>query len=869
MNKGHYKRSIVVYGINEGHYKRSIVVYGMKEGHYKRSIVVYGMNEGHYKRFIVVYGINEGHYKRSIVVYGMNEGHYKRAIVVYGMNEDHYKRSIVVYVMNEGHYKRSIVVYGMNEGHYKRSIVVYGMKEGHYKRSIVVYGMNEGHYKRSIVVYGMNEDHYKRSKVVYGMNEVKCKQTRVNKILIQDFKISEVYHNLPPFLSTMSYLMLYPHILPVAGSLRCRLFCAVRNLSTTSPGGCCWYHRRESFIDTDVSSTYSRTQASGVCRNVLSVDLAQMQKSDRAKLIASNPEQVNLMHIQIPDKSKNLNNWNISFYTNLNVLQHLKDPPGQFKGKCIRGLHYSTRSYESIKSGPLDPYVSLKDSLGLTYISDLNPQDAETIKTMAYEELKKFLTDNNIKFTKHASKTKTSDHGVFGTSVEVLVQKDIKKDRLTTSMKVPAVFMMMLKYIEVNGLGTEGIFKLPGAPDKVKNLRIDLEEKFYKDPKYSLYDIDGLNVHDVTLALNEFMRELPTTIVSNEKLNTLEIFPGIFDLPFKEHIKATNLFVLSMKEEYRDTLEAFLRLMTAIIGRSSANKMDDDKLAAILTPSIFGLQKLSEVEKTQVQEYQRLLKIYFLFRVLATYNKKLYVVPPNFLSAIRQLYISGAPKKPKSKFLAKLLGKKDGDVPIVAPPPERLMNLTKVLIRVNASDRQKEPTLIKITETTTAKDVLKNFGEELKNLKHERKLMQEDRGVLDSDRPIDYLFEIGGNIVVVDATHDDYMNHRQRLCKVVVDATHDDYMNHWQRLCKVVVDATHDDYMNHRQRLCKVVVDATHDDYMNHRQRLCKVVVDATHDDYMNHRQRLCKVVFDATHDDYMNHRQRLCKVVVDATHDD
>ncbi|KAK6994526.1 rho GTPase-activating protein 18 [Biomphalaria glabrata] len=87
-------------------------------------------------------------------------------------------------------------------------------------------------------------------------------------------------------------------------------------------------------------------------------------------------------------------------------------------------------------------------------------------------------------------------------------------------------------------------------------------------------------------------------------------------------------------------------------------------------------------------------------------TKKLFAVPPNFISQIRLQYATGASAKPKRKCISKLLGKKSKGGEEIPPPPEELRKLKEVKIEVHAPQITRESAVITFNESTTAKDVL-------------------------------------------------------------------------------------------------------------------------------------------------------------------
>ncbi|XP_055870918.1 rho GTPase-activating protein 18-like isoform X2 [Biomphalaria glabrata] len=453
----------------------------------------------------------------------------------------------------------------------------------------------------------------------------------------------------------------------------------------------------------------------------------------------NNSKDLEKLKFYFPDNNKYIANWNNllnNTYEGLlgykvSVLSHLKQPLGSLP-PCSRNFHTSTSQSAN------HPYEPPRDALGLTYISDLNEEDAERIKNVAYEELKLLLKKRNIAYTKTKAKKRTTDSGLFGTALEVLVAKDIKKNRLVSDLKVPAVFSLMVQFIEENGMLVEGIFRKSGSAEKIKAFRKELEDNFYKIPNYSIHEhtqISELTAHEVCSAFKAFLRELPAYLISSERM---EYFPNIKTLPFAQQMKATNMFILSMKEEYRDTLQVFLRLMNLTIENKSVTQMDDRNLAICVAPNIFALPKGSETDMTKMND------IFGYFKTLTNYNKKLFAVPPNFISQIRQQYATGVSAKPKRKFISKLLGRKSKGEEI-PPPREELMRLKEVQIEVHAPQMTRESAVITINESTTAKDVVSQTKPTIYRTILEDARRQIAQGE-DEDRAIEYLYEVGGNI---------------------------------------------------------------------------------------------------------------------------
>ncbi|KAH9491961.1 Rho GTPase-activating protein 18 [Bulinus truncatus] len=542
------------------------------------------------------------------------------------------------------------------------------------------------------------------------------------------------------------------------------------NCPTTSTSG--YYVKdlqRKSFTDTSKGfEQLSKSQANGVwrCLQIINTTLCQLQNGSRSNLIVKylahkrqyppnqavtlikecfldeNPNlngSIARVHkkFQLPDNYVYLANQN-SYLNKIHIgllsynIRNVLQVEQLFRPQIICSHKFHTTSSFCGKQLPFIPFEPPKEALGVTFMPDLSDVDREKIKKMAYIDLKSFLTSHDIPFTKVKSKRKSSDHGVFGTSLEALVQKDIKKNHLSVnSLKVPAIFSLIAKYIEEKGLETEGIFRVPGSAERVASLRADLEN-FYVNPYYSI-DVPNVSIHDVASIFKAFLRELPTYLVSSDRL---EIFPDISNLPMKSQIKATNLFILSMNEEYRDTLLIFLKLMNSILAKKEVNKMNDSNLATCLTPKIF----LCPRQSSHDLELKKLEEQFGYFRLLTHYNRKLFFVPHKLVHQLRQQYESGAISKPKKRFKSAIKGKKN----IISPG--ELKSIVEVEIEIHAPERKQESGFLTIDSKTTAKDVVEMYNSDLKHMPIALRNKLVGMVKREEDKPIDYLYEVGGNI---------------------------------------------------------------------------------------------------------------------------
>ncbi|KAH9491962.1 hypothetical protein Btru_026893 [Bulinus truncatus] len=473
----------------------------------------------------------------------------------------------------------------------------------------------------------------------------------------------------------------------------------------------------------------SRSQASGVWKSlqIINSTLNQVQSGSRSDLISKYSSHTNqnlpsqavlLLKESFLDENQNLNGAKVynkfpDNYTYLansnsclnkihdgllsNNIKNVLHLEQLFRPQLLCSHKFHTTTSICGRSVPLIHYNPPKEALGLTYISDLSEEDVEKLRKFAHEDFKTILKLDNIKASKAKPKRRTFDHGVFGTSLEALVHKDIKKNLLTISdKKVPAVFSMFVKYFEKNGLKVEGIFREPGAPDRIERFRANLTDNFYKNPNYSINDVPNITVHDVAQTFKAFLRELPTSIVSSDRF---EVLPDLSSLPMEVQIKATNLFIITMHVEYRDSLLVFLNLMNSVLLKQNLNKMNNTELAACMTSCTFAMPE-------DYPDLESSLKYYEWFKILANYNNKLFVVPHKLLHQVRQKNDDKAGPKGRNYM-----------------DPQLLMSKVETDISVHPLEGKQQT--YKIDTNTTAKDIV------------------EKAGVAKMDY---YLHEVGGNI---------------------------------------------------------------------------------------------------------------------------
>ncbi|XP_059150005.1 rho GTPase-activating protein 18-like [Physella acuta] len=369
----------------------------------------------------------------------------------------------------------------------------------------------------------------------------------------------------------------------------------------------------------------------------------------------------------------------------------------------------------------LPPYEAPIDNTGVTYMHDLANEDAEIVRELSYQSMKAVLDSHKIKKAKRTKK-KHKYTSLYGSTLEDLVAKEVKEGKAVKNYAVPSFFMQMAQDIEVRGTTKEGIFRIPGV--HTKKFKEDAEANFYKGS----FDLTSYEPKEVASGLKAFLRDLPESLISHEKL---EFFPRISDIPLTDQLKVLNLFYNTMQVEHRDTLRVLI-YMSMSVNYSPVTKMNDKNMAVVFGPNVMLIPKQKDLtqEAKWTEENLGFTRLYF------TYCDKLWVIPPPILNQLRQKYISGTISKKKPLFPWK---KKAAPSP--AAPTAAMQALKEASIDVHAPELAKKEATVKITPTTTANDVVDIFGVATKI--HKRTINQQ---LASREKDIYYLYEVGGNI---------------------------------------------------------------------------------------------------------------------------
>ncbi|MGH0145183.1 UNVERIFIED_CONTAM: hypothetical protein FKN15_056822 [Acipenser sinensis] len=212
-------------------------------------------------------------------------------------------------------------------------------------------------------------------------------------------------------------------------------------------------------------------------------------------------------------------------------------------------LRKDCRSIQRIKKddATLPKFMIRKAKLGLTVVGDLSQEDMKKIGYISLIELTAYFEALGIELKRNRTvKSKVREYGLFGVPLTTLLENDQKK---FPGSKVPLIFKKLLSKLEQTGLQTEGILRVPGSASRVKNLRQELEAKFYEDT----FEWDQVRHNDAAGLLKMFIRELPYPLLTVEYLPAFIAVENIS--PSKLQLQALHLLMMLLPEPNRDTLK--------------------------------------------------------------------------------------------------------------------------------------------------------------------------------------------------------------------------------------------------------------------------------------------------------------------------
>lgn len=416
------------------------------------------------------------------------------------------------------------------------------------------------------------------------------------------------------------------------------------------------------------------------------------------------------------------------------------------------------QSKESPKPDPhkidLPAFEAKSDPLGVTLIGDLGEVDMPKIRSLALIELTALFDLYDITYSRPKRKKKPKEHGLFCVPIQTMVENDQKR---IPDTKVPLFFQALVSCLEKEALFVEGIMRVPGAVSRVKQIRQELEDKFYSGN----FNWSDVLPNDCAALLKQFLRELPVPLLTYEYLDA---FPQVERIPQKlEQLKALNLLILLLPTEHREVLKLLLQLLRDIIAHSNVNKMGLSNICMIMAPNLF-LAPTIKGDRTKVDhvEVSKATNTSNIVKMLIHYQAVLWMIPSSFLTQVRHQYKMEANRKFRDRM--RPWKKKDKSEAYKKTAAEQL-DSQNGRIRVQAPDLTKSSCLIQLDEQMTASDIVDRFRRDYGSTQAGQRYFASHnrRGLVDSrsgslsqsfNNPNNacfaddkaYLFEVGGNI---------------------------------------------------------------------------------------------------------------------------
>uniref|UniRef100_K1QX72 Rho GTPase-activating protein 18 n=1 Tax=Magallana gigas TaxID=29159 RepID=K1QX72_MAGGI len=340
------------------------------------------------------------------------------------------------------------------------------------------------------------------------------------------------------------------------------------------------------------------------------------------------------------------------------------------------------------------------DRLGVTMVTDLSLEDMNQIKSLALIELTALFERHHIIYHRRKGKKKGRDHGIFGVPLHTLMEQDQK---IRPNQTVPMVFEDMAKFMEHHCLEQEGILRIPGSASRIKQLRKDLEDKFYSGT------FSWVNVlpHDAAALLKQFLRELPHPLLTHEYIEAFAQVENIQDK--KQQLLVLNLLILLLPPVNRNTLKMLLELLLKITQKRRTNLMGLSNVSMIMAPNLFlSPSSRSKTKGVREMEISMAAGTSNIVMMLIKYQDILWTVPSFLIQQMRHQNELEMQKKNREKSIMKFLRKDKADV-YKKPAVINEGDFEEGVIRVLAPSLTKSCAAVKLTDNTTAGDVVDKF----------------------------------------------------------------------------------------------------------------------------------------------------------------
>ena len=196
-----------------------------------------------------------------------------------------------------------------------------------------------------------------------------------------------------------------------------------------------------------------------------------------------------------------------------------------------------------------------------------------------YDEVSAATIMAYCKMSKKALKTDSSLMNAspnFGFTIEDIAKRE--------GRCVPALLEHMISYILKHGLDEEGIFRISGSTDGVR----ELQESFDTSP--TLPDLAAYDIHTVCSVFKSFFRSLPAPVIGAELETKLRpILLALRTNQYQLHqglSQISSLLKMTLSAPDYQTLKQVFRMLFIITEHSAKTKMTQENLLTCLNPSL-------------------------------------------------------------------------------------------------------------------------------------------------------------------------------------------------------------------------------------------------------------------------------------------
>ncbi|XP_069818388.1 unconventional myosin-IXb isoform X3 [Dendropsophus ebraccatus] len=151
-------------------------------------------------------------------------------------------------------------------------------------------------------------------------------------------------------------------------------------------------------------------------------------------------------------------------------------------------------------------------------------------------------------------------------------------DLTNDTTSVPIVMEILLEYLEMHGLYTEGIYRKSGSANCMRELKMSLE----KDP--TAVKLDKYAIHAITGILKQWLRELPEPLMTFAQYTE---FLKAVELPGKqEQLCAIYKVLGQLPQANYNSLERLIFHLVKVALLEDVNRMSSNSLAIVFAPCI-------------------------------------------------------------------------------------------------------------------------------------------------------------------------------------------------------------------------------------------------------------------------------------------